>query len=616
MATNELVSEETVTRVELLENIERALLKRNTTTHVPKDGTEPAKLETYFPTIEEQSHHWTLNEKQHMSFVLMAAALLQHVFSANNETDSLSTDETIKRISRIKDQLEDILPNSKQLLMFLGGCGGTGKSRIIKTFLDFARRWHSASTVVVTATSGIAAMLIGGCTLHSALGIGTKANPPKPSQTLINAWSKIGILIIDEISMMRASFLDLLDTRLRQLKTRLNKIFGGIHLVFCGDFYQLPPVGTSLITSEQLLQNGKKEQLSSLRGQELWVSCLTDVIILEENLRQSDLEWAASLLRWRVNQPTEEDIALINKNVVNSENLNDYDFKQENIPIAVCDNESREKGLRFCERDMLRKQTLNLNEINNWRSHGVLVIQARIRKVEGHQTVQQKHEDYVRSLNSKRLNGAGNLFCVKDARYMITKNQNVTKGVANGTIATLNDVVLKENAAVRVTNLSSQLAYAVYADEVRCLIFKHSLKTWENDNSFPSLAEGCFPLATITKKTMVPLGRNGETFNVKTTLFPCELANVLTGHKMQGQTLHSVTLGNLSARHKYGRTGWIYVVLSRVTTVSGLHLMTPLELNPKKYKPREEIKEEMERLGCLSKLTISRLKKTTACLKL
>ena len=48
MATNELVSEETVTRVELLENIERALSKRNTTTHVPKDATEPAKLETYF----------------------------------------------------------------------------------------------------------------------------------------------------------------------------------------------------------------------------------------------------------------------------------------------------------------------------------------------------------------------------------------------------------------------------------------------------------------------------------------------------------------------------------------------------------------------------------------
>ena len=315
------------------------------------------------------------------------------------------TDETIKRISRIKDQLEEILPNSKQLLMFLGGCGETGKSRLIKAFLDFARRWHSESTVVVTATSGIAAMLIGGCTLNSAFGIGTKANPPKPSQKLINLWSKIGILIIDEISMMRASLLDLLDTRLRQLKTRLNKIFGGIHLVFCGDFYQLPPVGTSLITSEQLLENGKTP--SSLRGQELWVSCLTDVIISEENLRQSDLEWAASLLRWRVNQPTEEDIALINKNVVNSENLNDYDFKQEEIPIAVCDNESTEKGLRFCERDMLRKQTLNLNEINNWRSYGVLVIQARNRKVEGHQTVQQKHEDYVRSLNSKRLNGAG-----------------------------------------------------------------------------------------------------------------------------------------------------------------------------------------------------------------
>ena len=541
-------------------------------------------MDTFFPTIEEHSRHWTLNEKQHIAFVLMAAALLQHVFSANNGTEGLTTPDTINRITRIRSQLEEILPDSKQLLMFIGGCGGTGKSRIVKAFRDFARRWHSDSTVVVSATSGIAAMLIGGCTLHSALGIGTRANPPKPSQNMINAWSHIGILIVDEISMMKASLFDLLDTRSRQLKTRMNKIFGGVHIIFCGDFYQLPPVGTSLITSEQLLTKEKKEQLSSLRGQELWLSCLTDVIILEENQRQSDPEWASSLLRWRMNQPTEKDIALINRNFVDFENQNDFNFPHESTPIAVCDNESREKALRFCERELLRKNPVNLNETNSWRTHGVLVIQAKIRKVEGHHPVQHKHEDYVRNLSSKRLSGAGNLFCVLDARYMVTKNQKVSKGVANGTMATLADVVLKENVTVRVINISGHFAYAVYAEEVKCLIFKHSLQTWEKDHSFPSLPEGFFPLVVTTKNTTVPLGSNGETFRVKTTLFPCELATVLTGHKMQGQTVPSVILGNLSARHKYGRTGWIYVVLSRVTTVSGLKLMTPLETNPEKYK--------------------------------
>lgn len=86
--------------------------------------------------------------------------------------------------------------------------------------------------------------------------------------------------------MMRASLLDLLDTRLRELKTRLNKIFGGIHVVFCSDFFQLPPVlSSSLITSEKTVKEKSKEPLSSLRGQELWLSCLTDAIILDEKVK-------------------------------------------------------------------------------------------------------------------------------------------------------------------------------------------------------------------------------------------------------------------------------------------------------------------------------------------
>lgn len=51
----------------------------------------------------------------------------------------------------------------------------------------------------------------------------------------------------------------------------------------------------------------------------------------------------------------------------------------------------------------------------NWRSHGILIIQAIISKAGGCQNVEEKYEDYVRSLSSKRIKGAGNEFCIKGA---------------------------------------------------------------------------------------------------------------------------------------------------------------------------------------------------------
>ena len=83
---------ETVTRVELLEYVERALSERKCL-HVTTDNSEPERLETYYPTLEEHSCHWTLNEKQHMAFVLIASALLQHILTANSaDGQEMSTD--------------------------------------------------------------------------------------------------------------------------------------------------------------------------------------------------------------------------------------------------------------------------------------------------------------------------------------------------------------------------------------------------------------------------------------------------------------------------------------------------------------------------------------------
>ena len=379
--------------------------------------------------------------------------------------------------------------------------------------------------------------------------------------------------------------------------------------MFSGDFYQLPPVGTSLITSDYIGRKKKNDQLSSLRGQELWQTCLTDAIILDENRRQIDPAWAASLLRWRTNEPSEEDINLVNMRYIDPEISTDVTSLQ-GTPVAVCDNLSRESALRYFEHTMLQKRNLDEQTASNWRKSGVLLVQAKITQAEGHHPIQPKHEIYVRNLSSKRLKGAGHLFCVTNAPYMVTTNQDVKKGVANGTLCTLVDVLLKDTATIRVVNMSGNNVHSVYADEVVCLIFKHSLRTWQNDKSFPSLRTGCFPLVTITKNVTVPLGKKEDTFTVRTTLFPCELATVLTGHKMQGQTMNSIVLGNLSARHKFGSTGWIYVVLSRVTSLSGLHTLIRLEKNILKFKPRTEIKEEMNRLVNIQERTKTRLHKT------
>lgn len=118
--------------------------------------------------MQEHSHQWTLNAKQHLAFVLIAASLLKHI-SQINSPDKVNLATQMGRIStHIDVLLSNILPPSGQLNLFLSDSGGTGKSRIIQAFVDFERRWHSIASHVICASSGVATILIGGCTLNTA----------------------------------------------------------------------------------------------------------------------------------------------------------------------------------------------------------------------------------------------------------------------------------------------------------------------------------------------------------------------------------------------------------------------------------------------------------------
>lgn len=167
---------------------------------------------------------------------------------------------------------------------------------MIQAFVDFARRWHSTASEEVCASSGVAAILIGGCTLHSALGISARMIDSDPSSDQIIAWSEIGLLILDEFSMIQPALFEFLQRRLQKLKKN-SKPYGAIHLVLLvGDFFQLPPVGVTTYKLTQRENNSDEHSLASMRARVAWKECLTDVFIeLTENLRQTDARWSDAL---------------------------------------------------------------------------------------------------------------------------------------------------------------------------------------------------------------------------------------------------------------------------------------------------------------------------------
>ena len=205
------------TRDDLLKRIEAALMVDNTSAE--PDANQPERCTVYFPTIEQVADSWRLKGKQRDAFRLMSTAMLQKIH-ANN---CVQHHEDNVRSHAITNSFNTILPNNKRLCMYFGGAAGTGKSTVIHALVNFADMWCSTASVAVCASSGIAAMLIGGSTVHSALGIRPNGPHRCPSAAMRKAWSEVEILIIDECSLIDAELLDVLDKRLTQLKFKSNE---------------------------------------------------------------------------------------------------------------------------------------------------------------------------------------------------------------------------------------------------------------------------------------------------------------------------------------------------------------------------------------------------------
>ena len=136
--------------------------------------------------------------------------------------------------------------------VFITGPGGTGKSALIREIYKYAtRREHN---IQVCALTGCAAVILD-CkakTIHSWAGIGLANGDVERIVERVDKnflkkrdWRKTRTLIIDEVSMMSKRLFNILDLVAKTARNCHSRPFGGIQLIFCGDFYQLPPVGVN-----------------------------------------------------------------------------------------------------------------------------------------------------------------------------------------------------------------------------------------------------------------------------------------------------------------------------------------------------------------------------------
>lgn len=130
--------------------------------------------------------------------------------------------------------------------VFITGPAGTGKSFVIQHIKDWVTSQNK--TLSITAMTGCAAVLIGGRTLHSALGIGLAQGNSADvvakiytNPTTTRKLRDLEVLIVDEISMMSDDLFDKISAVLSVVRENPQP-FGGIQLILCGDFAQLPPV--------------------------------------------------------------------------------------------------------------------------------------------------------------------------------------------------------------------------------------------------------------------------------------------------------------------------------------------------------------------------------------
>lgn len=277
----------------------------------------------------------------------------------------------------------DLMNEGKNV--FLTGPGGVGKSYVIKKFVE-----STCKKVAVTSTTGVSAILIGGVTLHSWAGIGLGKGEFRKLMAIIrknralDRWLKTDVLIVDEISMIDFKFLELLEKIAHETRGN-SKPFGGMQLIFSGDWAQLGPVNSSTFLFEN----------------EIWDYLDLTTVYLTKVLRQQDKVFI---------------------DILNKVRLGECDEMSRKILMSTKDNQIEKNGVLPTR---LYSHNVDVDFINNEN----LEVLAKKHKVFTYSAVYDK---YFTGIEKYFQNVPDTLKLTKDCQVIITYNINTAAGIVNG----------------------------------------------------------------------------------------------------------------------------------------------------------------------------------------
>lgn len=223
--------------------------------------------------------------------------------------------------------------NGTNRSIFLTGRAGTGKTTLLKEIVE-----HTHKSVVIVAPTGIAALNAGGVTIHSMFQIPPACYAPalnfenpnisfnvlplrkiprevsKMAGWKRNVLRKMDLLVIDEVSMLRADLLDAIDVALQSIRRRKNIPFGGVQVLFIGDMLQLPPV----VKNDEW--NFLQQYYSSMYFFDARVLQYEQPLVLEleKIYRQDDKRFIEILNNLRDNKFVQSDINELNKHYISN----------------------------------------------------------------------------------------------------------------------------------------------------------------------------------------------------------------------------------------------------------------------------------------------------------
>ena len=429
--------------------------------------------------------------------------------------------ELIKEDQLSKEQRKAVkLVIEKKKNLFIQGMAGSGKSAFIKYLQS-----HSAKNIVLCSPTAIAALNIGGVTLHSLFKLPIMSFITDEQLFRMNrktVWSvikAIDILIIDEVSMVRPDVLDAVDKVCKRIR-RNTKAFGGIQVVLIGDLYQLPPV----INSEA------KHIFEAIYGtddpyffdSDIYKSTKFEHIEFSKVFRQQDDKLLKHLIHIRTNKNIESALKYFNKNEIK----NKTKFKN-----AVTITPYRAIA------DSINKKNL-----------------AKL-KTKAYTFTAQLSGTFEKF--SETSYPAAKDLALKEGALVIFNKNDTDKNWVNGTVGIIDHI---ESEFIYVKKLPSE--------EIVCV----ERETWEDKKYDVELNQ----IYNIEKDVFEEKEKIIETITGQFKQFPLQLGYAMTIHKAQGKTLDAV---NIDLDRGTFAPGQLYVALSRTRRKEDMNIISEITKN-------------------------------------